>query len=106
MNAHFIRPVTGRDGINTELRGHHLCDLAGIDDADGDIIEKDWDQPKGLSIPYISSQREIYEQELPHIQFRSWCKHCVKARGCEAGHLRAKNDERSNCDPTAKSSHG
>ena len=71
--------------------GRHSFVLAGVD---GDTaVEEEGVLPKGVSIPYTPSQREIEEHELTHIPYRSWCAHCVRARAREDGHFRSSDDK-------------
>ena len=70
--------------------GRHNFVLAGMD---GDTeIEEECVVPKGVSIPYTPSQREIEEHELTHTPYRSWCAHCVRARAREDCHFRSSDD--------------
>ena len=66
------------DFNNREDREKFLA-LVETDDADQDEGVK----PKGVTIPYTPSQKEIEEHELTHIPYRSWCAHCVRARTME-----------------------
>ena len=52
-------------------------DAAGIAEA----------QPARLGIvPVLPSEAEVEQHELTHLPFRSWCRHCVRAKGKENPH--------------------
>ena len=36
------------------------------------------------SVPALPSKAEVEQHELTHLQFRSWCRHCVRAKGEES----------------------
>ena len=38
-------------------------------------------KPKGLRVPGEPSESERKLHELTHLPFRSWCKHCIMAKG-------------------------
>ena len=37
-------------------------------------------------VPVLSSEAEVEQHELPHLPFRSWSRHCVRATGKESTH--------------------
>ena len=79
-----------RDVSLSNSFGHHSFVLAGVE---RDIeVEEEGVVPKGVSVPYTPSQREIDEHELTHIPYRSWCAHCVRARAREDGNFRSPDD--------------
>ena len=43
-------------------------------------------KPKPASRPYTPSKEEVYEHEVTHLPYRSWCRHCVCSRGVSAPH--------------------
>ena len=44
-------------------------------------------QPARLGIvPVLPSEAEVEQHELTHLLFRSWCRHCVRAKGKESPH--------------------
>ena len=61
----------------------------GIENADKDAEVEEMRKPKPAARPYTPTRAEVYEHEVTHLPFRSWCKHCVHGRGvsspCETG---------------------
>ena len=53
---------------------------------------------RGAAIPYNPSRQEREEHELTHTPYRSWCDHCVRARGRNQPHQqqRRTDEEDSN----------
>ena len=37
-------------------------------------------------VPVLPSEAEVEQHELTHLPFRSWCRHCVRAKGKESPH--------------------
>ena len=37
-------------------------------------------------VPVLLSEAEVEQHELTHLPFRSWCRHCVRAKGKESPH--------------------
>ena len=44
--------------------------------------------PRKVAEPRMPTQVEIEEHNITHLPYRSWCIHCVRGRGEQAGHLR------------------
>ena len=42
----------------------------------------------------IPSEAEVEQHELTHLPFRSWCRHCVRAKGKESPHPRVESRRR------------
>ena len=38
-------------------------------------------KPKPAVRPYTPTKAEVYEHEVTHLPYRTWCKHCVRGRG-------------------------
>ena len=38
------------------------------------------------NVPALPSEADVEQHELTHLQFRSWCRHCVRAKGKERPH--------------------
>ena len=38
------------------------------------------------NVPVLPSEAEVEQHELTHLPFRSWCRHCVRAKGKESPH--------------------
>ena len=50
----------------------------GTEDAEKDAeVEEEMRKPKPAARPYTPTRAEVYEHEVTHLPFRSWCKHCV-----------------------------
>ena len=56
-----------------------------IDEEEGDL-GGEARTPKKLKSPQLPTQEEIDERCLTHLPFRSWCRHCVRAKGRAADH--------------------
>ena len=41
------------------------------------------------NVPVLPSESEVEQHELTHLPFRSWCRHCVRAKGKESPHHEA-----------------
>ena len=56
--------------------------VEGIEDAEIDRAEADEEviKPKPAARPYTLTRAEVYEHEVTHLPYRSWCKHCVFGR--------------------------
>ena len=37
-------------------------------------------------VPVLPSEAEVEQHDLTHLPFRSWCRHCVRAKGKESPH--------------------
>ena len=44
--------------------------------------------PVKVQNPLLPSRAEVEEHELTHLPYRSWCSHCVRAKGRAADHRR------------------
>ncbi len=44
--------------------------------------------------PGLPTDYEIAEHNVSHVDYKSWCKHCVRGRGREILHRRLKERER------------
>ena len=45
------------------------------------------------SSPKEPTQQERDEHEATHLPYRSWCKHCVRGRGCREAHKQLQADK-------------
>ena len=52
------------------------------DRAEVDEVRK----PSPAARPYTPTKAEVYEHEVTHLPYRTWCKHCVKGRGVSTPH--------------------
>lgn len=51
-------------------------------------------KPKMIPIPYQPTAAQIEEHEMiGHVQYRSWCRHCVAARGVGQQHKKVEHIE-------------
>ena len=62
-----------------------------------DIIEKDMAEhgrreAARMNDPKLPSKAEVEAHNLTHLPYRNWCKHCVRGRGKDLPHERAKRD--------------
>ena len=63
-------------------------------DDDGSQGEIEARQPRAAARPYTPTKREVEEHETTHLPFRSWCKHCVFAKGISSAHRGRGEEER------------
>ena len=42
--------------------------------------------------PLLPSKADVEHHELTHCPYRSWCRHCVRGRGVEASHFKARQE--------------
>ena len=54
----------------------------GADTAEGQLA-------KSGKVLVLPSEAEVEQHELTHLPFRSWCRHCVRAKGKESPHHEA-----------------
>ena len=56
--------------------------VEGIEDAEIGRAEANEEvgKPKPAARPYTPTRAEVYEHEVTHLLYRSWCKHCVFGR--------------------------
>ena len=55
---------------------------------------------KNFLSPTIPTKAEREEHESTHVQFRSWCKHCVCGRGMSSPHRDVSSSRKSHLHPT------
>ena len=71
--------------------------------ADIEDVEEESEEavaPKGFPSPTIPTRSEREEHEKTHVQFRSWCKHCVCGRGMSSPHRDVSSSRKSHLHPT------
>ena len=68
-----------------------------LDDADDEInVHGDAAQvPRGLPAPAMTSKEEKTRHDLTHINYRSWCPHCVFGRRNNSPHRTASAGKRN-----------
>ena len=65
--------------------------LISIDIDKGDLPVEQGRKPKGLRVPGKPSESERKLHELTLLPFRSWCKHCIMAKGRHATSRKLKD---------------
>ena len=50
--------------------------------------------PKKVQDPRVPTQAEVYEHNMTHLPYRSWCAHCVRGRGEAHPHNKSGDEER------------
>ena len=50
-------------------------------------------RPNPAARPYTPTKAEVYEHEVTHLPYRTWCKHCVKGRGVSTPHRKEQGGE-------------
>jgi len=66
-----------------------------VEDLEGEAPEQDPGDSRSMrkmTDPCLPTRAEIEEHRLTHLPFRNWCPFCIKGRGVERGHFRAKRD--------------
>ena len=62
--------------------------------------DEECEVPKSVKIPEEVSRQDREEHELlGHVQYRSWCRHCVASRGIGQSHRRCKEIEKDSIIP-------
>ena len=51
-------------------------------------------RPNPAARPYTPTKAEVYEHEVTHLPYRTWCKHCVKGRGVSTPHRKGNKEEK------------
>ena len=97
-----LQPIHAESSENPDLRGEssqpsassRLAAALGNQQAvmeteDAELTEAR--TPRRAVSPEDPSQAEVEAHKLSgHARFRSWCRHCVRGRGCEAPHTRTQ----------------
>ena len=96
-----IRPNNGELGDDVQ---EEVMDAEDGNEADGiengeneneDRAEDDeLRKPHPAARPYTPTKTEVYEHEVTHLPYRTWCKHCVKGRGVSTPHRKGKKEEK------------
>ena len=96
-HVHSVRPKGDRKELTVftvdaekEVEVEYLCE--------------DEDQEEGIRVQvnrtgickpcHLPSAEEIEEHMMSHIPFRSWCDHCIRAKGVAAKHAHEDKEER------------
>ena len=87
----FPLPASGADEDDPlPAAGVDPLPAAGVDEADGASSEA-W-PAKPIASPCTPTSAEVEAHSLTHLPYRSWCVHCVRAKG-RAGAHKAKEEE-------------
>ena len=85
-----IRPGIGE--VGDDVPSENVESMQGQDEkAEAEIeeksdeyraeVEEEVRKPKPAARPCTPTRAEIYEHEVTHLPYRSWCRHCVHGRG-------------------------
>ena len=97
-----IRPNDGKVGNDVQeevmdaVDGQEIEDIENGDDrkvesrAEVDELRK----PNPAARPYTPTKAEVYEHEVTHLPYRTWCKHCVRGRGVSTPHRKGCKEEK------------
>ena len=97
-----IRPIDGELGDDVQeevmdaVEGQEVVNIENGEDrevkdrAEVDEVRK----PNPAARPYTPTKAEVYEHEVTHLPYRTWCKHCVKGRGVSTPHRQGKKEEK------------
>lgn len=69
---------------------HDELICGGCNEDVGDDVRR----PKPASRPYTPTKKEVYEHEVTHLPFRSWCRHCVFGKGVSSPHQKPDKEEK------------
>ena len=95
-----IRPETGEVGVDVPSEG--VGSMQGQEDkAEAEIDEdehraevEEVRKPKPAAKPYTPTRAAVYEHEVIHLPYRSWCRHCVHGRGVSSPHVKPNKMEK------------
>ena len=82
QDAHGEHERDGRDGLGQDMAAE--TDDREIAEGAEEVLQEGGEEGRegvGLSIPPTVSRQEREQHELTHTPYRSWCRHCVRARG-------------------------
>ena len=91
------------DGLDTledaDIVLDHGSKSPGPLDVDDDEVDIDGDEsvqvPRGIPAPSQPSREEKERHDLTHINYRSWCPHCVFGRRNNSAHRRSHSGKRN-----------
>ena len=87
-----VRPSDKQDVVQSS--GDAEGDEAGQEEAEEDDEEEEAMRCKVVRDPGEPSQRERDEHDVTHLQFRSWCRVCLEAKGKEDPHKRSSEERK------------
>ena len=64
------------------------------DDGRGQELEAGRRTAVRIQDPVLPSKADVEEHELTHLPYRSWCAHCVRAKGRAADHKKQEERQR------------
>ena len=80
------------EGVGS-MQGQEEKAEAEIDENYCAEVEDEVRKPKPATRPYTPTRTEIYEHEVTHLPYRSWCRHCVHGRGVSSPHVKAEKKD-------------
>ena len=92
-----VRPremlVCGGDGHVASMDGDIKNEQIEADgEVENEMAEHGRREAAKMNDPKMPSRAKVEAHNLTHLPYRSWCKHCVKGRGKELPHQRAKRE--------------
>ena len=71
-------------------------EATGREDGEGERDEEGEDGrlPRRITTPFTVTHEEKEQHELTHTPYRSWCRHCVRARGRNEPHRSREEEQR------------
>ena len=95
----MTRSETNLDA-SVEESGPVRADEFGPTDADEDVVQKA-EELKHVPAAILPSKAEVEPHSVSHLQFRIWCRACVRGRGLSLGHRKVdKKTKESEQIPT------
>jgi hypothetical protein len=97
-NTETVRPnrdtKVSKGGGNSNRHGGSRTNEINSEDVEIKIEDDNDDEghdeskrvPKRMADPKMPTEAEMEERNLTHLPYRSWCVHCVRGRGEQAGH--------------------
>ena len=80
-------------GASSRLAPRAPVSLAPIAEGDHETESEEAYKPRRIPTPILPSQEEVDEHNIMgHVQYRSWCPHCVAGRGVGQRHVPVEDE--------------
>ena len=106
---HLVRPDSNSSQCQLCAAGNDAENEADVDvvqqeEAEAEIgddeEQEEGRKPRVLKDPKKPKPEEVEEHMKTHLPYRSWCPHCVRARGIDSSHRASRNTEEGKAIPT------
>ena len=88
-------------GQDLPVRPEEVCPVdEGVlrDEPNREEVVQEYDEVERVQYPKLPTPQEVYEHNLTHLPYRSWCCHCVRGKG----KLMEEGAPRENCERTPR----